>query len=255
MFPGQGYDLKCCHGFLGNLIDLLTHSAAEKFDKVCDERRDVFLPCAKRRYSNREDIQAIVQIGTKLLLSKHLREVTVGGGNEANIHLVRTAASQALELLFLQDTQQLRLQCWRNVAHFVEKQGAVMGHFEAANLLGDRAGKRAFFVAEEFTLEKIERNGRAIQFDEWPSVAWAQVVNRARNQLLASPGFSFDQYCGRGRRYSLDLFKHGFQRGTVTDDLLEPALASCVRPSLKLTGVATQPPAGRRSFQPESTFR
>src|SRR5271165_1399428 len=168
----------------------------------------------------------MVHIGADLLLSKYHREVTVGGGNEANVHLVRAAASQALELLFLQDAQQVRLQGWRNVAHFVEKQGAGMGHFEAANLLGDRAGERAFFVAEEFTLEKIERNGRAIQFDEWPSVARAKGVNRARNQLLASPSFSFDQYRGRGRRYSLDLFKHGFQRGTATDDLLEPALAS-----------------------------
>src|SRR5271166_2755645 len=50
----------------------------------------------------------------------------------------------------------------------------------------------------------------------------------ARNPFLASSGFSFDQYCGRGQRYSLDLFEQGFQRGTVADDLLEPAFAKFV---------------------------
>src|SRR5579884_3095704 len=55
-------------------------------------------------------------------------------------------------------------------------------------------------------------------------------MNCARNQLLSGSRFSFDQDSGLSRRHALHLFEHGLQRGTASDDLLEPALSD-IRPT------------------------
>lgn len=41
-----------------------------------------------------------------------------------------------------------------NLAH-----ASSIGHFEAANLLGEGPGKRTLFVSEQFALKKIKWNG------------------------------------------------------------------------------------------------
>ena len=50
----------------------------------------------------------------------------------------------------------------RHLADFVEQQGAAFGQFEAAGAAFERAGERAFFVAEDFALDQRFGNGRAI---------------------------------------------------------------------------------------------
>src|SRR5215472_9496797 len=100
------------------------------------------------------------------------------------------AAASTFELLFLQDPQQFRLQRRRNVAYFVQKQRAFVGHFEAANLLRNGSGEGTLLMTEEFALQKIVGNGRAVQCDKWAIIARAEVVNRACDQFFASTCFS-----------------------------------------------------------------
>ena len=45
----------------------------------------------------------------------------------------------------------------RDIADFVEEQGAAVGHFETANFLGEGAGEGSAFVAKEFTFFCLER--------------------------------------------------------------------------------------------------
>src|SRR6266478_7756377 len=95
------------------------------------------------------------------------------------------SAAQALEFLFLQDTQQFGLQSRRNITHLVEEQRAFVGQLETANLLRYGSSERAFLVAKKLTFQQIQRNRSAIQPYERVSAPRADVVNRVRDQLFA----------------------------------------------------------------------
>ena len=63
---------------------------------------------------------------------------------------------------------QLGLQPERYISDLVKKQRAFVGHLEAAGLLGYSTGECAFLVSKKFALQKIERAGSTVQFDERP---------------------------------------------------------------------------------------
>jgi hypothetical protein len=134
------------------------------------------------------------------------------------------STAQALELLFLQYAQQFRLQRRRNIPHFVQEERAFVGQLETANLLRYGSRECAFLVAKKLTFKQIQRNGSAIQSDERVSAAGTDVVNRVRDQLLASARFSLDKHGGIRRRDPFDLFEHCFQSRTIAYDLLESTL-------------------------------
>src|SRR4029077_15770555 len=137
--------------------------------------------------------QTIVQIAAKLSASHHLHEIPIRCSYQPDIHLVRTTAPQALEFLLLQDAQQLRLQRRRNVAYFVQKQRAFVGHFKAPDLLRDGSGKGTLLMTEQFAFQKIERNGRAVEFYESRSATPTGIVNSMCDELFSCTGFPLDQ--------------------------------------------------------------
>jgi hypothetical protein len=150
----------------------------------------------------------------------------VGRGYQANVYLVSPTAAQALEFLLLQDTQQFWLQRQRNVSHLVQEKRPFVSQFETANLLRDGARKSAFLVAKKLAFQQIERNGGAIQLYERAPEARAEIVNRARDQLLAGTCFALDKNGGIRRGDPLNLFEYCFQSWTATYDLLESARIS-----------------------------
>src|SRR5260370_32260615 len=81
-------------------------------------------------------------------------------------------------------------------------------------------------MATKLDFQQIERNGGAIQFNEWASAPRAEIVNRACDQFLASACFSLDKNGGIRRGDALDLFEYRFQSRTATYDLLESARIS-----------------------------
>src|ERR1700678_4404538 len=106
--------LEGCHYFGRNAIDLFAHAAAEDLHEVGYEGRNIFTPLAERRQQDGEDVQTIVEITPELTATYHPAQISIGCSDEPNIDLVSSTASEALELLLLQDTQQLRLQGRRN---------------------------------------------------------------------------------------------------------------------------------------------
>src|SRR2546427_7326082 len=111
------------------------------------------------------------------------------------------SAAQAFEFLFLQYAQQFGLQGRRNIAHLVQEERAFVGQFETANLLHYGSGERALLVAKKFTFQQIQGNGSTIEPYEGAPTPRAEVVNRARDQLLAGASFSLDQHSGTSWRY------------------------------------------------------
>src|SRR6201993_972512 len=133
-------------------MDLATHPAAMNLDKMVHKRRNVFAAIAQRRQQNRKHVQTVIEIAAKFTLVRHLHEIAIGGSHQPNIDLVSPGAAQALELLFLQNAQQLRLQRRRDIPYFIKKKRALIGQFETANFLRDSASERALLMAKEFTL-------------------------------------------------------------------------------------------------------
>src|SRR5580700_1933977 len=79
-------------------------------------------------------------------------------------------------------------------------------------------------MAKKLAFQQIERNGRAIQFYVRASAARADVVNRARDQLLAGAGFSLEKNGGIRWRDTFDQFEYRFQSDAVSYHLFESAL-------------------------------
>jgi hypothetical protein len=113
--------------------------------------------------------------------------------------------SETFEFLFLQNTEELGLQCEWHIADFVKKESPFVSQFEAADSLRDRAGKSASFMAKEFTLEQVEGNGGTIQLDQSVAAAGAGIVDRASDEFLASACFSLDEHSRVRRRNPLGL--------------------------------------------------
>ena len=97
------------HGLGGDRIDGLFHPPRMLLREVARQQRDVFAPIAQRGDHHRKNVEPVEEIAAKLVLRHLLRQIHIGGGHQANIHTDRARAAETLELLFLKNTQQLRL--------------------------------------------------------------------------------------------------------------------------------------------------
>ena len=73
------------------------------------EQRNVLAPVPERRQRHRNHVQAIEEILPERAFLHHLLQIAVGGGDHADIELHRARFTDALDFLFLQRAQQLRL--------------------------------------------------------------------------------------------------------------------------------------------------
>src|SRR5258707_721627 len=121
---------------------------------------------AQRRQGHRHHVQSVVEILPEASGLHFRREIAVGGGHQANVHLERLGSADPFEFALLQDAQQFDLQGGRNLPDLVEEQRASVGELEATLLAADRAGERASFVSEQLALQKAFRQCSAIHFDE-----------------------------------------------------------------------------------------
>jgi hypothetical protein len=183
----------------------------------------VFATIPQRRQDDRENIQTIVQVAAKFLTVHHLLEVPVRSGDEAYVYAMGPTTSEPFEFLFLQNTEELRLQGKWQVADFIKKESPFVSQFEAANSLCDCTGKSTPFMAKELTFEQVEGNRRTVQLDQRLAATGTRIVNRVSDEFLASAGFSLDQNSRVHRRNPFGLFQNGSQGRTVADDLLESA--------------------------------
>ena len=80
---------------------------------------------------DRKYFQPIIKILAKCRLLHHRSQITMRGGDQADVNLVRTVAAESLEFLLLQDSQQFRLKFQRNVADFVKKERAFVARVQS----------------------------------------------------------------------------------------------------------------------------
>src|SRR5260370_23005795 len=114
-------------------LDAFVHATAELLGEVLNQKRNILGPLAQRRNTDGKNVQAIVEIGTKLLFIDHRFEVPVGGGDQPRVGAQRPRAAQPFELALLQDAEKLGLQFERNLADLVQKNGSAMRQLEPSD--------------------------------------------------------------------------------------------------------------------------
>ena len=112
------------------------------------QQQGVALALPERRDVDGDLADAVEQIFAEAALFDQAPQVLMGGAHHAHIDRDFFTPAEALDYPLLQKTQQLGLQRKRQIAYFVQKQGAVVGVFDLALGLFARAGERAFFIAE-----------------------------------------------------------------------------------------------------------
>src|SRR5579862_5349728 len=105
------------HRLRRNLLDLFVHLTRILPSKVPSKYWNVLRMIAQRRRRDREHLEAVVEVASKELVTHHLGQVAVGGGDEPDINGNRPGPSQPLERLLLQRPEQFGLQVERNVAN------------------------------------------------------------------------------------------------------------------------------------------
>ena len=142
---------------LGHVQHGPTQPLRDSLDEVVDEEGNVIEPFAQRRDANREDVQAIEEVGTERAAFHEILEILVRGGNHAHVDCVRTAtAPQPFDLVFLQRAQQLGLQFERQITNLVEEQRAAVGGLKPA--VRPRDGTR-----EGVNLEETRKLAQAVK--------------------------------------------------------------------------------------------
>src|SRR5262245_33847347 len=90
-------------------IDTVDHSPESLTvfsGKMCAQQGDVLGPFTKRGYLQWENVQAVIEVATKLPGSHFLGQVGIGGGHNPHVYVDWIAAAETLEFPFLQNSQQ-----------------------------------------------------------------------------------------------------------------------------------------------------
>src|SRR5262249_35459036 len=113
--------------------------------------------------------------------------VAVGGLDDSNVDPNELGAAHPLKLPLLQESQQLSLQLFGNIADFVEKDRSAIADFDLSSLELTGTGKSPFFVAQQFALQQLLRETNAIDRTKRQVLSFAPVVNRPGKKLFATP--------------------------------------------------------------------
>ena len=114
------------------------------------------------------------------------------GGDETHVGSDCLVATDALERLFLEEAQHLRLHGHRHVADLIEKERAAADILMPSGLSWPRTGERTLFMAEQFAFERVSGR-RAIQRHERAGRAAGGGVNGAGDLLLTGAALAGDQ--------------------------------------------------------------
>ena len=173
----------------------------------------VLLPLAQRRHAQLDHIEPVEKVLPEPSLCHALRQVLVGGADDAHIHRFFRHRPHLADALFLDGTQQLHLHGQRQVGHLIQKQRAAIGRHEEADAIGIRPRERPLAVAEELRLHQVLGNGAAVHGDERPFGTPAQLVDEPRGQLLAGAGLTRDMHGRHAARHAGNRGAHCIDGG------------------------------------------
>jgi hypothetical protein len=105
--------------------------------------------------------------------------------HHADVGVAAGMAADRIERPVFQDAQQLHLEARAHLADLVEEDRSPVGELEAPGAGGNGAGEGPANVTEQLALQQLLRDRATVHRNEAAARAARQVVERARDQLLA----------------------------------------------------------------------
>lgn len=194
--------------------------------EIGDQRLNVFLALAKRWNMERNHVKAIIEVFAELALLHGLFEVAVRGGNNANVNRNRHPPANRVDRSLLENTQETHLHIERHFSNLVEEDGSAMRELELSDLLRERAGERAFLMAEQLAFDQGLGDRAAVDGHKRLSLTRGTVVDGSRDDFFARTGFAAHERRGATVLDSQNLLRYfgeGFRAAGdepgVADDL------------------------------------
>src|SRR5947209_20265626 len=101
------------------------------------------------RNAEREHIKSIINILSTLSVALTSREIAIGSGNDANVHLEGTLGSYRIDVAVLQCPEQLDLHIEPKFADLVQKERPAMGLLKFAQVFVGGSRKGTLFMSEQ----------------------------------------------------------------------------------------------------------
>src|SRR5438128_375588 len=189
--PGVAHELR--ERLVGDPVDALLARHLAVAQELADQERDILDALAQRRDAYRHHVDAVVEVLAHPPLGHRLRQLHVGGGDDAHVDLDAAVRAELLDLALLEHAEQLQLHVERDALDLVQEQRPGGRKLDLPHPIVNRARERAALVAEELALEERVREGRAVDGDEAAALALALKVDGARRELLAGPRLAVDE--------------------------------------------------------------
>ena len=103
---------------------------------------------------NVEDIESVVKVLTKITILDGQLEIAVGRRQNPYVDLGLMARSDRPHSTFLQDTQELDLHQWGELADLIEEQSAPLRFDKESLVIAHRSSERTPDMAEELGFQK-----------------------------------------------------------------------------------------------------
>src|SRR5258708_31464818 len=135
-------------------------------DKVFGQQGNVVFSFSKRRYLNREDMQAVKQVVTEGSRADGGLQVAVGGCDHPDVSANSTRPADTFKLVLLQNTKQINLSLNWKFSDFVEENRASICQLKPTQALLSRAREGALLMAEQLRSDQIAGDCRTVHADE-----------------------------------------------------------------------------------------
>ncbi len=166
-------------------------------EKMSRQSANIFGPLSKWRNLKTDDAQPVKEIFAELAGGDHLRQVAVGRGNHADVHLaLRLIRTHGLDLAVLEKPQEKRLHSEAHLADFVEEQRAAMRELELPALVPVGAGKTTLDVSKQLGFEERFRDAGAVHRHKRRMLAPGVAVHIAGDQVFAHTALAGDENLG-----------------------------------------------------------
>ena len=166
----------------------------------------------------------MVEVAAKRTCCDGVLQVAVRGRQDPHVHAGRGVGANAGDLPRLEHPQELDLCRHWHVADLIEKQRAAVGVFEFADAVARCVGERAPHMAEQFALENVLAERRAVEGHEGLALAGAVLMDCLGHEFLAGAGLPLDEHRGVGRGDPLETLDEGEHLCARSDDALKAKL-------------------------------
>src|SRR5712691_10401232 len=193
--------------------------ASEALQEHFGEENGVVLPFAQRRKIDRQDIEPEQEVPPKMTVPYQFSKIRVARRNDPDVGVAHHRAAHGTIFEILEETQQCDLRLRGQHLDLVQEQRPSFCFRDQASPGVAGVGERSSSMTEQLALDQAVGKSAAVYGNERKTLARAQVVDGARDQLLAGPGLALEQNRGVTSGEALRQFKYVQERGRLPDEV------------------------------------